>query len=517
MKTTSPGKQSNNKIKSQDINDLNLSIAYVESLTNTGSWQYDMGTHNLTCSENFFRILGYKPFEFEPTPHNLLQFIPHQDQQQVKDFVKEEVKNNSLNELELKIRTKNNQEKIIICKVKGINQDNYQPTIAGTIHDITEDVKIRQQLEERSILAEMLIENSVDMIAAYNNDLHLIAWNKRCEQWFGRTKEEVLGKHILDVFPHFKDKTIMDQLEQVKQGKQFHFSETKYKKSEGFYESYFNPLKNKKGKILGILVIIHDITDIKNTSIKLKHLNQTLIKKNEEFERTNQELASFSYVASHDLQEPLRKIQTYSMRILEKEEENLSADGKEYLKRMNSACERMQVLIDDLLTFSRTSSTPRIFEKYDLNTLMKEVCSDLKESIDEKNASLHYQNLPEVEIIPFQFKQLLENLLLNSLKYHKQGIAPNIEIDATKTSLPDGEEEKSYHQITITDNGIGFEPEFAEKIFELFQRLHGKHEYPGTGLGLAICKKIIQNHNGFIKAEGKPGEGAIFTVFLPEN
>lgn len=512
-KSTSSDTQNINTL---DENNLILSLAYVEAMTNTGSWQYNMSSKKLSCSENFYRLLGFKPYEFEPTPTNLLQFVQEQNQQQVKDFICDEVHKNSFKEIEIKIKSKDGQAKIMFCKVRDYTVERDGVMLAGTLHDITEDVKIRQMLEERSILAEMLIENSVDMIAAYNNELRLIAWNKKCENWFGSSKNEVLGKHILEVFPHFQDKAIMMQLEEVKQGKHFHFSENKYKKSEGYYESFITPLKNKKGQILGILFIIHDITEIKNTSVKLKHLNQTLVKKNEEFERSNQELASFSYIASHDLQEPLRKIQTYSLRITEKEEKNLSIEGKEYLRRMVSACERMQILIDDLLTFSKTNSNPRFYEKTDLNKLMYIICNDLKDSIEEKAAKLFYKNLPVIEIIPFQFKQLLENLLLNSLKYHRPGIAPEIKISATQTKLPDGEEERIYHHIIVTDNGIGFEPEYGEKIFELFQRLHGKHEYPGTGLGLAICKKIIQNHKGYIYAEGKPGQGATFNIYLPQ-
>lgn len=502
-------------IYTKDRNDdLSLSLAYVEAMTHTGSWKYNIKTKILSCSENFYRLLGYEPSEFDATPHNLLQLIPEQKQQEVKHFISNEIQNNSFNQLEVSVKTKNGQHKLMLCNVREINTDSQHPSLAGTLHDITEDVRIRKELEERSILAELLIENSIDMIAAYNNDLKLIAWNKRCEPWFGKTKKEVMGKHILEVFPHFKEKEIMKQLEEVKQGKEFHFSENKYKNTEGYYDSYLIPLKNKKNEILGILVIIHDITEIKNASIKLKHLNESLLQKNEEFERSNQELASFSYIASHDLQEPLRKIQTFSMRILEKEEENLSTDGKGYLQRMFSACERMQNLIDDLLTFSRTNATLQEFEKTDLYELTKNIKKELKESLEEKKAILHVDQLPTVNVIPFQFKQLLENLILNSLKYHKPGIPPIIKISAQKTILPGGI--KTFHQISITDNGIGFEQEFAASIFGLFQRLHGKHEYPGTGLGLAICKKIVQNHNGMIKAEGKPGQGATFSILLPE-
>lgn len=517
MKTEGRRRRNEPEIITKDRNnDLSLSLAYVEAMTNTGSWKYNMKTKILSCSENFYRLLGYEPFEFEATPHNLLQLIPGEKKQDIKNFIKKEVQNNSFNQLEVSVKTKKGQVKLMLCNVREIKTDSTEPSLAGTLHDITEDVRIRNELEERSILAEMLIENSVDMIAAYNNDLKLIAWNRRCEQWYGKTKKEVMGKHILEVFPHFKEKEIMKQLEEVKHGMEFHFSENKYKNIDGYYDSFLIPLKNKKDQILGILVIIHDITEIKNATIKLKHLNESLVQKNEEFVRSNKELSSFSYIASHDLQEPLRKIQTFSLRIIEKETENLSADGKGYLKRMISACERMQNLIDDLLTFSRTNSTPKEFEKTDLNKLAKDIKNDLKESLDEKKAILQIDPLPAVNVIPFQFKQLIENLILNSLKYHKPGITPVIKIFAQKTTLPGEETGKSYYRISITDNGIGFEQEYAARIFELFQRLHGKHEYPGTGLGLAICKKIVQNHNGIIQAEGKPGQGATFSIYLPE-
>lgn len=502
----------------QDHNDdLSLSLAYVEAMTNTGSWKYNLKTKILTCSDNFYRLLGYEPGEFDATPHNLLQLIPEQKQQEVKDFIRTKVKDRSFNQYELSVKTKDGKEKFMLCNVRQMRGDSEELYLAGTLHDITGDVRIKNELEERSIMAEMLIENSVDMISAYNIDLELIAWNRKCEEWYGKSKKEVLGKHILEIFPHFKDKKIMNQLEEVKLGKQFHFSENKYKNTDGYYDSFLIPLKNKKNQILGVLIIIHDLTEIKNASIKLKQLNDTLMQKNEEFERSNQELASFSYIASHDLQEPLRKIQTFSIRIKEKEEENLSVEGKAYLQRMFSACERMQNLIDDLLTFSRTNSIPKDFENIDLNELIKQIKVDLEDSLKDKQAILLVDQLPTIHVIPYQFKQLLENLILNSLKYHKPDTSPVIKITAQKVDVPVGETVKTFQQISISDNGIGFEQEYATKIFELFQRLHGKHEYPGTGLGLAICKKIVQNHNGMIKAEGKPGQGATFSIFLPET
>jgi light-regulated signal transduction histidine kinase (bacteriophytochrome) len=242
--------------------------------------------------------------------------------------------------------------------------------------------------------------------------------------------------------------------------------------------------------------------------------------KNKELERSNDEMASFSYAASHDLQEPLRKIHTFSRLILDKEVNTLSEKGKDYFLRMEAAALRMQILIDDLLTFSRTNTLPKEFKPSDLNKILEDVKKEIKESIEEKNAVIESSQLPVAFVISFQFKQLLENLLLNSLKYSKPGIPPHIKIMHEKVKgnglkadgiIPDND----YFKISVVDNGIGFEPEYSEKIFELFQRLHSKHEYPGTGLGLAICKKIVKNHNGIITAESELGEGASFHVYIP--
>ncbi len=234
-----------------------------------------------------------------------------------------------------------------------------------------------------------------------------------------------------------------------------------------------------------------------------------------ELQKKNQELESFAYVASHDLREPLRKIHIFSERILETEAANFSPLAADHFRRILSATERMKKLIDALLNYSRTNTDEKIFVKQDLNQLLEEVKQDLQESIIEKNATLLSDELPTLKLIPHQFLQLLENLIGNSLKYRKADVAPVIKIGAKKIHREEGEEDNRYWQLTVSDNGIGFEEEYKERIFELFQRLHGKHEYEGTGIGLSICKKIVENHNGTIYAESALGEGCTITILLP--
>ena len=254
----------------------------------------------------------------------------------------------------------------------------------------------------------------------------------------------------------------------------------------------------------------------------IKEANRKLEEKNLQLEQTNIELASFSFVASHDLQEPLRKIQTFSNRILDLGENEFSNEVKDYFNRILSATKRMKNLISDLLNYSRMNNMEKKFELTDLSRLAIEAKNNLEERIAETNTQLEIGALPTAEVIPHQFTQLFNNILSNAIKYRKPGEVPKIAISSKMVdarTLPHlaGDQNFKYHKISISDNGIGFEPIHAVKIFELFQRLHGINQYEGTGIGLAICKKIMQNHRGFIEAEGVPGVGAVFTLYLPAH
>lgn len=374
---------------------------------------------------------------------------------------------------------------------------------------------LKKQLVEKDALLESIFENSIDYISAFDVNLHLTAWNRQCEQKTGLLRSEVLGRHVMEVFPGNDGLILKDDLVLALGGETIH-REGNSGEYSGFFEMVITPIAGSDGKIFGVFCISHDHTAVKDVSNKLVELNHSLKHKNDLLEQSNNELASFSYVASHDLQEPLRKIQTFTSRIMEKEYAALSTQGREYFKRMDLAAKRMQTLIDDLLTFSRTNTQPKNFQEVDLNQILEEVKNDIKETIDEKNATIVSATLPVVNVISFQFHQLLENLLLNALKYHTPNVPPHIVITCTRLQgTPAGLAEGSYYQIDFKDNGIGFEQQYHTKIFELFQRLHGRSEYPGSGLGLAICKRIMQNHKGAITASGVPGDGATFTVYLP--
>ena len=261
---------------------------------------------------------------------------------------------------------------------------------------------------------------------------------------------------------------------------------------------------------------------VENRTRELEQVNRALAAKNIELEKMNKELESFAYVSSHDLQEPLRKIQTFATRLLEKEASNLSEQGKDHFRRMQGAAERMQQLINDLLSYSRTSTFERVYQKVDLQSLVDDVKEDLKDELKQKAAVIETSGLTEVNVIAFQFRQLMNNLISNSLKFSREGIAPVIKIKAelvrgSQFANVKPDPDKEYCHITVSDNGIGFEPEYNEKIFEVFQRLHGRSEYSGTGIGLAIVKKIVDNHSGFVSAKGRLNEGATFDIYIPSK
>jgi PAS domain S-box-containing protein len=298
------------------------------------------------------------------------------------------------------------------------------------------------------------------------------------------------------------------------------------------------PIYNTAGKVTGFIGIFQDISaeeeikyslekivldrteDLRNRNAELRQAQTVLKQKNEELEKINNQLSSFADIASHDLQEPLRKIQINFSRLFAIEGDNFSEKGKDLYNSITNEATRMRNLIQDLLLYAQSNDYEGKLEEADLNLILKDVLNALEAKITEKNATISVGELPALVIVPFQFYQLFLNLLNNALKFSKPGIDPYIIIQnelVEGNSLPNGlgAAHKMYYHLSVADNGIGFTPEQSEKIFEMFYRLHGRNKYEGTGLGLAICRKIVENHKGLMFAEGTQDEGAVFHVYLP--
>lgn len=282
------------------------------------------------------------------------------------------------------------------------------------------------------------------------------------------------------------------------------------------------------GKVLRMIGTAQDVTE-------QSAAQQQLVERTRELEDTNAELQKFAYVASHDLKEPLRKILTFSS-LLEKDvHDKLSENGRVYMDKIVHSAERMQRLIDDILHFSSLRVSKTDYEPTDLAAVLAQVLSDMEVKIATTGTIIRADSLPMIEAVPSQMRQLLQNLLSNAIKFRKEDVAPIIDVrcrllradEALSTSTPDENKpatangfalswaREAFVRISIADNGIGFDESYAEKIFEIFQRLHTANKYEGTGIGLAICKKIVDNHHGVLRADSRPGEGTTFVITLP--
>lgn len=275
-------------------------------------------------------------------------------------------------------------------------------------------------------------------------------------------------------------------------------------------------LHNERGDVIGFSKVTRDLTSRKEAEDRLRENAVELEAKNRSLERLNEEISSFAYVASHDLKEPLRKIQTFANRILD---QTANEETQEFAEKILSSASRMRRLMDDLLSYARLSNEESLSKEVDLNYVVQSTLSDLELKITETKAVIRVATLPVIKGIEFQLQQLFTNLISNALKFSKPGLPPKINITAERVrgkEIPLGLVNglNSYHKITVTDNGIGFKQSDAKKIFDVFQRLHSSKESSGTGIGLAIVKRIMENHGGSIHATSTPGEGAKFDLYF---
>ena len=328
------------------------------------------------------------------------------------------------------------------------------------------------------------------------------------ELLLGYTSDELKGRHPSEIIV---EKASREATEAKLAGNvPLEAVELTFIKKDGTHVSVLNEdrlIHDPMGKITGIRSTLQDITARKQAEEQLRVFNDKL-------QQSNRELQDFAYVASHDLQEPLRKVQAFSDRLKTKYADKLEGEGLDYLERMRSAASRMQLLIQDLLVFSRVSTKAQPFAPVNLNEITHEVLSDLEVKIEETGAAVDFEELPTLDADPMQMRQLIQNLVGNALKFQQAGTAPVITI-TSQTVDTNGNGFGPHCQIVVKDNGIGFDEKYTDKIFAVFQRLHGRTEYEGSGVGLAICRKIVERHNGKITAHSSPGEGASFAITIP--
>jgi len=396
----------------------------------------------------------------------------------------------------------------------------------GACMDIHNEKKQQQELIANEQKFRLLANSMPQHVWTSDTEGNLNYFNQSVLEYSGLTLEQIKKDGWIQiVHPDDREDNIRAWTNSVITGEDF-LLEHRFRHHSGNYHWQLSraiPQKDKNGKIQMWVGTSTDIQDQKNfvNELESQVLERTkeLEQKNKELQRMNKELQSFAYISSHDLQEPLRKIQMFSKQIVEMEYHNLTENGKHKFGRMDNAARRMQILIQDLLTYSRIENNEIKFETLDINSIIEEAKEDLSEEIKHKKAVIEICGECEFTVIPFQFRQLLYNLISNSLKFTLNDRVPVIKIESKKTKInfdnKYSSELKTYCHITISDNGIGFEQLYNEKIFEVFQRLHAKDTYNGTGIGLAIVKKIVENHSGVITAKGELNIGATFDIYIP--
>jgi PAS domain S-box-containing protein len=374
--------------------------------------------------------------------------------------------------------------------------------VCGISTDITERVRAEQALKDGEALYHSLVECLPLNVVRKDRHGRVTFGNERFCRTLGRPLDQLLGKTDFDLFPDkLADKYVADDRRVVETGEVFEDVEEHHTPDgENLYMHVLkSPVYDAKDQIVGIQVIFWDVTD--------KHRAQKALQRTmADLSRSNKELEEFAYVASHDLQEPLRMIASYTQLLSRRYKDKLDKEAEEFIAFAVDGAIRMQKLINDLLSYSRVGTRGKAFSATDLEQVLQTVLTNLKIALEESGAQITHDPLPTVVADSTQMTQLLQNLIGNALKFRGER-APHIHISAQR--------EGAAWVMGVKDNGIGIEPQYFERIFVIFQRLHTQQEYSGTGIGLAICKKIVERHGGRIWVESKPGQGATFWFTLP--
>jgi two-component system sensor kinase FixL len=379
--------------------------------------------------------------------------------------------------------------------------------------------RLRESLTEAQARKNSILESSLDPIITINHEGVIIEFNRAAEQTFGHSRDKVLGTRPSDVlFPPSLSAEHRSRIERYLEAGEGSMlgKRVEVTASRANGDVFHAEMAMTIGQINGAPVLTFFVRDISAR----KKAEEGQVRYAAELERSNRDLEQFAYVASHDLQEPLRKIRAFGDRLEVKCKDLLDETALECVSRMQNAAGRMQELIEGLLTLSRVTSRANDFEQVDLGKIVEQVVGDLEAQIERVHGRVEVGKLPTLQAEPLQIRQLLQNLIANALKFHRPEEPPVVKIEARyvlpreqRQSRKSLAEEKC--RITVADNGIGFDQQYAERIFGIFQRLHPRDIYEGTGIGLAICRRIVEFHGGQISVQSTPGKGSTFEVLLP--
>jgi PAS domain S-box-containing protein len=414
--------------------------------------------------------------------------------------------------------------------------------VMNTGADVT-DLNVAKQRVEQSEknFRNMILQAPVAMCILMGPEHVVDIANEAMIGLWGKPAEAVMNKPIFEGLPDAREQGLEQLLHDVYHtGVSFHADERAVElvrngRKETVYQNFgYEPYRDSEGNILGVLAISIDVTEQVHSRQKIEEIvvqrtreladaNEALLRSNQELKRTNTNLEEFAYAASHDMKEPVRKIHFFSDLLKTQLEDRLNDQQRNLFGKLENAARRMHTLIDDLLSYSQATRGVSDLEEINLNRLVKNVLDDLELELDQKNASVTLDRLPTIMGDSRQFQQLFQNLVSNALKYSKQAVHPEVKIlyrevkgKEVRPQLSGDDGERLYHFIEVKDNGIGFEQKDAERIFNVFTRLHQDNaEYRGTGVGLSIVSKVMDNHNGIVWAESEPGEGACFKLLLP--
>jgi PAS domain S-box-containing protein len=378
-----------------------------------------------------------------------------------------------------------------------------------------EQRQLGQRLRDHQFYTRSLFEANIDALMTTDPSGIITDINKPMEALTGCTRDELIGAPFKNYFTDpVRAEAGINLVLSKKKVTNYELTARDRDGRETVVSYNATTFYDRDRRLQGVFAAARDVTDRKRVEVKLKLYSDKL-------ECSNRELQDFAQVASHDLQEPLRKILSFGDRLKTNAGTSLNEECSDYLHRMTDAAIRMQALIDDLMEFSRIDIKGRPFVNVDLGLIVREVSADLETRVEQAGGRIEIEALPIIEADPMQMRQLLQNLIGNSLKYYRRGVPPVIRIHSKKLDrvreglIHDGTQPQQFCELLVTDNGIGFDEKYLDRIFTVFQRLHKKGEYEGTGVGLAICRKIVDRHRGTITARSVPGEGATFVVTLP--